>query len=806
MSKKFTAKAASVINGAADIASELGHTYIGSEHLLLSLCAENDSVAYKLLERRGAAFDGVKAAVCARIGTGERTHLTSADMTPRTKRILEAGGCMADRSERSYIGTEHILLSLLKETSSTAVSILDSMGISPKELEADAEALKEELSASRSGESRAVTLDGCPTLMKYGQDMTALARLGKLDPVIGREKETEQVIKILSRRTKNNPCLIGEPGVGKTAVVEGLAIAIAEHNVPEALVGRIIVNLDLPAMVAGAKYRGEFEERLKSALSELKKNPSVIVFIDEIHNLTGTGAAEGAVDAANIMKPALSRGEIRLIGATTVAEYKKHIEKDAALERRFGTVTVGEPTEEEAVTILTGLRDKYESHHKVKITDSAIRAAVTMSSRYIGDRRLPDKALDLLDEAAVSAGLKGFSEPAELKKATERLAAARIDKEEAISSQEYEKAATLRDRELTLAAECKMLREEWQNAREVIIPTVGEDDIAAVVTAITGIPRKDPKCEDRVRLSTLAETLKSEVIGQDNAAEELALAVIRGRMGICEPNRPTASFIFSGPTGVGKTELCKVLAKALFGTRDDLIRIDMSEFSERHSVSKLIGSPPGYVGYGEGGILTEKVRRKPYSVILLDEIEKAHTDVHHIMLQILDDGRLTDSEGRTVSFKNAVIVMTSNVGAELLLGGKRSAGFTDASRSDKKEGVMNALRESFSPEFLNRVDEIIVFDPLSKEDIRRICALMIADVSRRAEKLGIKFKLSSAAIDLIAEKGYDEKYGARPLRRTIRKYIEDPLSEILMRSEASEAGTVLYGEAENGTVVFRTEG
>jgi len=803
MTKKFTAKATSVINGASFAASELGHTYIGSEHLLMSMCAESDSVAAKLLERRGAAFDAVRAAVCARIGTGERTVLSSADMTPRTKRIIDASGDVAERSGQTYIGTEHILLSLLHETGCTAISILGSMGISAKELETDAASLREDIGGRQNHRSKAAAIEGCPTLMKYGHDLTAMARLGKLDPIIGREKETEKLIKILSRKNKNNPCLIGEPGVGKTAVVEGLAIAIAEQNVPETLAGKIILSLDLTSMVAGAKYRGEFEERMKSALDELKKNPSVIVFIDEIHNLTGTGAAEGAVDAANIMKPALARGEIKLIGATTISEYKKHIEKDAALERRFGVITVGEPTDSEAEAILFGLRDKYESHHKVKITDAAIKAAVAMSARYIGDRRLPDKALDLLDEAAVSAGLKGYSEPCELKNASEQLTMVRLDKEEAIRSQEYEKAASLRDREAALSENCRRLREEWQNARETIVPLVGEEDIAEAVTAATGIPRNDPECEERMRLSSLANTLKKEVIGQDEAANSLAKAIIRGRMGLCEPNRPTSSFIFLGPTGVGKTELCKVLANALFGSRDDLIRIDMSEFSESHSVSKLIGSPPGYVGYGEGGLLTEKVRRKPYSVVLLDEIEKAHTDIHHILLQILDDGRLTDSEGRVVNFKNTVIIMTSNIGAEMLTGTKKSAGFTEVAASDKKAAVMNSLSGSFSPEFLNRIDEIIIFEPLSVKDTAQICTIMLESVASRAQKLGVDFSLEEPAVNFIAEKGYDEKYGARPLRRTVRKYVEDPLSEILMNTEIPSEGLKLVGYLENDSVVFR---
>jgi len=805
MPKKFTAKATGALESAASLASKLGHTYIGSEHLLLSLSSEPDSVSAKLLERKGANFERIRTALCARIGTGEPTSLSAADMTPRTKRIIESSSDEAENTSQTYIGTEHLLLALIHESSSTAMLILESLDVNTNDLEADILSFRDEITRTTDTSSRKeASLSGCPTLQKYGRDLTAMARSGKLDPVIGRDDETERVIKILSRRTKNNPCLIGEPGVGKTAVVEGLASRIAERNVPEPLMGKLIVTLDLSAMVAGAKYRGEFEERMKAVLDELSKNPSVIVFIDEIHTLTGTGAAEGAVDAANIMKPALARGEIKLIGATTIEEYRKHIEKDAALERRFGTVNIKEPTEDQAIAILTGLRDKYESHHKVKITDDAIKAAVIMSSRYIGDRFLPDKALDLIDEAAANAVLKSFAEPEELKLSGDKLAVVRADKEEAIRAQEFEKAASLRDRESELKTECERLRKEWKNARESIVPSVGEADIAEAVSVATGIPRKDPELDERERLSGLAEKLKSRIVGQDAAADALASAICRGRMGLSEPDRPVGSFIFLGPTGVGKTELCKVLAEALFGDKNDMIRIDMSELAEKHSVSKLIGSPPGYIGYGEGGILTEKVRRKPYCVVLFDEIEKAHPDVTGILLQILEDGQLTDSEGRRVNFKNTVVIMTSNIGAAQLTDHRVPLGFYSDSSNSQRNEVMEALKESFRPEFINRIDEIIIFSPLKKEDLVKICRLMLNEMASRLSANGIGISFDDKAAEFIADKGYDEKYGARPLRRAIRTLLEDPLSKAMLDGKIIRGDRINVYCSDN-KLIFQTE-
>ena len=803
MSKKFTSKASAVLSEASKIASSLGHTYVGSEHLLLALCASDDSVAAKLLERRGASFDSVKNELCARVGTGEHTYLTENDITPRTKHIIDACHAKAELMSQTYVGTEHILLALLSEPGCTAVSLLEALKTGAKELEDDILSFREDLYGNprRQAEQASVLAD-CPTLQKYGKDLTAIAREGKLDPVIGRERETERVIKILSRRTKNNPCLIGEPGVGKTAVVEGLAARIAENKVPQSLADKYIVMLDLSSMVAGAKYRGEFEERMKSTIDELTKHPSIIVFIDEIHTLTGIGAAEGAVDAANILKPALARGEIKLIGATTTAEYRRHIEKDAALDRRFGPVYVNEPTMEEAISILSGLRDKYEAHHKVKITDEAIRAAVSLSTRYIGEKHLPDKALDLLDEAAVSVAMRSYADPPELTNIREKLYSVRREKEEAICSQDFEKAAALRDAETSLKSDYEQLTASLNSSDGSSVSCVKEDDIAKALSLAAGIPENSPHSDDREQLISLAATLKQHIIGQDHAADALARTIQRSGVGLGDADRPIGSFIFLGPTGVGKTELCKVLAQALFGNRNEMLRIDMSELSESHSVSKLIGSPPGYVGYGESGILTEHVRRKPYSVVLLDEIEKAHPDVFHILLQILDDGRLTDSEGRVVSFRNTVIIMTSNIGAEKLTDNRIKPGFSHSPEDNTKDAVISSLRESFRPEFINRIDEIIVFNPLGKKELISICSIMLENVNAKLEKLGISIVFKPEVAEYIVDKSYDRLYGARPLRRAIRELIENPMTDSILRHGTVKDGDTVFCSVKDMNIAF----
>ncbi len=691
MSNKFTAKATNVLNKSLYLASELGHTYIGSEHLLLALTSETDSVAAKLLDSRGVIFENVKAAITERIGVGERTSLTPNDLTPRTKHIIETSAYKAMRFGGTYIGTEHLLLSLCAEPDCAASVILTSLGASAKDISSDIASFFGELNDndSKSGKIRNdAVLRDTPTLSQHGRDLTALAREGRLDPIIGRSSETERVIQILSRRTKNNPCLIGEPGVGKTAVVEGLAKRIADGTVPAPLSNKLIISLDLASMVAGAKYRGEFEERMKAVIKEVEKNPSVILFIDEIHTLIGAGAAEGAVDAANILKPALARGEIQLIGATTISEYRKYIEKDAALERRFASVTVGEPTPDEAVQILLGLRDRYESHHKVKITDEAIHAAVSLSVRYIGDRYLPDKAIDLIDEAASRARIASYTSPIELKVAEEEIKSLQADKEEAIKAQNFEKAAAIRDKEKALIEDCNKKKAKWQASVSNTELSIGENDIADIVGTWTGIPIRHLAEKESECLSHLGDILKSRIIGQDAAADAVARAIQRGRIGLKDPNRPIGSFIFLGPTGVGKTELCRVLSDVMFGDKNAMIRIDMSEFIDKHSSSKLIGSPPGYVGYSEGGQLTEKIRRKPYSVVLFDEIEKAHPDVWGLLLQILEDGILTDSQGRRVDFKNSIIIMTSNVGASNLVERKKSLGFVYDTEIDAHAAVM----------------------------------------------------------------------------------------------------------------------
>ncbi len=807
MTNRFTQKAQNTLNNALRFAKSLGHTYIGSEHLLLALATENDSVAAKLLQKYGATPDKIEERIKELTGVGSESQVSPADMTPRTKKIIEGSAMEATRGGQSYIGTEHLLLSLLGERDAVALRILEKLGITPDDLHREIVTL---LGSAPSPEGKSTPahssegLKSAPTLSSFGKDLTAAARAGKIDPVIGRDKETERLVQILSRRTKNNPCLIGEPGVGKTAVVEGLAQRIAGGNVPESLKDRIIFTLDIGSMIAGAKYRGEFEERLKNVMAEVAKSPQIILFIDEIHTIVGAGAAEGAVDAANIIKPALSRGEMQVIGATTINEYRKHIEKDAALERRFQPVTVGEPTPQEAILILQGLRDKYEAHHKLKISNEAINAAVNLSVRYIGDRYLPDKAIDLIDEAASRTALSARTSPPDLKSTEARLAALAAEKEEAISAQNFEKAAALRDEEKTLRAAYDDAMKNWREGVEDKTLVLGESEIADVVTQWTGIPVSRLLEEEGERLLKLEELLNARVIGQSAAVYAVAKAIRRGRMGLKDPKRPIGSFIFLGPTGVGKTELTKALAGLLFGDESAMIRLDMSEYMEKHSVSKLIGSPPGYVGFEEGGQLTEKIRRKPYSVVLFDEIEKAHPDVFNILLQVLEDGILTDSQGRRVDFKNTVLILTSNVGAAAMTAPVRAAlGFAsaggDETSTDKK--VLDALKATFRPEFLNRIDDIIIFNKLSEENIKQIASLMLKELGARIANIGIEIEFSDDLVALMAKEGFDTLYGARPLRRAIVRMVEDAFSTEMLEGKI-KAGDRVLAKAKNGKVIF----
>ena len=724
------------------------------------------------------------------IGKGESIQEEPAGFTPRTKRVVEIGFLEAKRRGQNFIGTEHILLGILREGENVAVRVLLNLGIDPQKLLSDISKLLDDDTMGSGGSSKATNpkYSATPILNQFGRDLTEMAREGKVDPVIGRDEEIERVIQILSRRTKNNPCLIGEPGVGKTAIAEGLAQKIVESNIPEILKDKRVVTLDLSSMVAGAKYRGEFEDRLKKALEEIRKAGNVILFIDEMHTIIGAGAAEGAIDASNILKPLLARGEIQVIGATTLNEYRKHVEKDSALERRFQPITVGEPSEEEAVKILKGLRDKYEAHHRVKITDDAIVAAVKLSVRYITDRFLPDKAIDLIDEAASKVRLKSFTAPPDLKDLEDRIARLKKEKEDAIMSQEFEKAAKFRDEEQELKTELNQAKENWTHSNQIKDQAVTEEEIASIVSGWTGIPVRKIAEEDAEKLIKLEGVLHQRVIGQEEAVKAISKAIRRGRVGIKDPKRPIGSFIFLGPTGVGKTELCKTLAEALFGNENALIRVDMSEYMEKHSVSKLIGSPPGYVGYEEGGQLTEKIRRKPYSVLLFDEIEKAHMDVFNILLQILEDGRLTDSQGRVINFKNTVIIMTSNVGARLITEPKKLGFASDSLQKattykDMKNNVMGELKKTFKPEFLNRVDEVIVFHPLDKEHIKQIVELMLNTLNERLKQNNISIEVSDEAKGLLASKGFDEVYGARPLRRAIQNMLEDKLAEDILENK-----------------------
>ena len=799
MTVGFTKRARGALNRALDLASDMGHAAVGSEHLLLGLAGERDGIAARVLEERGVTFEKIKRLIGEAQGIGTPTALTPADITPRVKRIIEASASIAVGMGHGYIGTEHLLLAVTEEGECGANRLIREAGAAPEDVK---RGILSCFGVGESGESRKKKSDDGlgEALGLYGRNLCRAAREGRLDPIIGREAETARLIQILMRRTKNNPCLIGEPGVGKTAVVEGLAQRIADGQVPEPLENRIIVTLDLSAMVAGAKYRGEFEERMKNVLAEARKNPAVILFIDELHVIVGAGGAEGAVDAANIMKPALARGEIQLIGATTVDEYRRRIEKDAALERRFQSVLVSEPTPEESEKILFGLRDKYEAHHKLKITDAAVRAAVSLSVRYIGDRFLPDKAIDLIDEAASKERTAGFSASPDVRELEKSLKTVGAEKEEAILGEDYEGAARLRDEEKRITDRLAARRSD--SALRPRTAEVTADDVAQIVTEWTRIPVKQLAEEESERLLHLGELLKERIIGQDEAADSVARAIRRGRVGVRDPRRPIGSFLFLGPTGVGKTELSKVLAEVLFGDAGAMIRVDMSEYMERHSVSKLIGSPPGYVGYGEGGQLTEKVRRRPYSVVLFDEIEKAHPDVFHVLLQILEDGCLTDSEGRRADFKNTVLIMTSNVGAEQIAEPKRM-GFLDDEGADRENEKMrvrvkDALKRVFRPEFLNRIDETIIFNKLSGADIEKIAGLMLGEVKKRIEALGIDVSFDSEVVAALAREGFDPVCGARPLRRVIVRRVEDSFSEALLTGEVKPGERVRAVLAEEG--------
>jgi ATP-dependent Clp protease ATP-binding subunit ClpC len=795
---KYTPKAEQALALAKECAAGLGHSYIGTEHILYGLLKEGTGVAANVLQSSGINEQRLVQGILEIVGRGEGSS-GNVQYTPRTKRVLELSYAEARRMGQNFIGTEHILLAIMREGESVAVRLLVELGMDIHKLyENILMMLGEDTPAGMAAaKPKAVDTD-TPTLNQFGRDLTALVMEGKVDPVIGRDKEIERVMQILSRRTKNNPCLIGEPGVGKTAISEGLAQKIVEGSVPETLKGKRVVTLDLSSMVAGAKYRGEFEERLKKSIEEIRNAGNVILFIDEMHTIVGAGAAEGAIDAANILKPLLARGEIQMIGATTLDEYRKHIEKDAALERRFQPITVGEPTVEEAIEILRGIRDKYEAHHSVKITDKALEAAVKLSARYITDRYLPDKAIDLIDEASSKVRLATYTAPPDLKEIEEKIDKLRMMKEDAIVNQAFEKAAQLRDEEGRLKEELTLRKDAWKVQNQSHTQMVTEEEIAGIIGSWTGIPVHRLAQEEGERLKNLEGVLHQRVIGQKEAVSAVSRAIRRGRMGLKDPKRPLGSFIFLGPTGVGKTELCKALAEALFADEKHMIRIDMSEYMEKHSVSRMVGSPPGYVGYDEGGQLTEKVRRKPYSVLLFDEIEKAHPDVFNMLLQILDEGRLTDASGRVVDFRNTVVIMTSNVGAREIVEPKR-LGFGTTPDADKevqrdyddmKKSVMGELKRIFRPEFLNRIDELIVFHPLQPVEIRQIAELMIGEVAKRLKANDIHLTASSEVLDFLAEKGYDKVYGARPLRRTIQEKIEDKLAEAMLDGIVKEGDSV----------------
>ncbi len=831
---KFTPRAEESLRLAQEAAQDLGHGYVGCEHLLLGLLREEEGIAHRVLSEYGLTDEMITGILQRSVGQGTSGDAPSQGLTPRAKSVIELAVGESHRMGAGYIGTEHLLMGLLREGSNMAVRILRTVGVDPRKMYASvqqklSESTPHTVTSGAAAPNKESKKSG-KTLEEFTRDLTEAARQGKLDPVIGRDKEIQRVIQILSRRTKNNPVLIGEPGVGKTAIAEGLAQRIASADVPEELLNKKLLSLDLSGMVAGTKYRGEFEERIKNTLDEVKKDGNVILFIDELHTIVGAGSAEGAVDAANIIKPALGRGEIRVIGATTLNEYRKYIEKDAALERRFQPVTVGEPSAEDTVAILKGLRDKYEAHHKLTITDEALDAAVSLSRRYINDRFLPDKAIDLMDEAASQVRMKAESASPDLKSLEEKIAALRREKSEAIAAQDYEKAAQLRDIEKNYTDQVEIERDNWRKKLSQNRGTVTAEDIANVVAGWTGIPVTRLTEDESMRLLKLEETLHQRVVGQDEAVAAVAKAIRRGRVGLKDPKRPIGSFLFLGPTGVGKTELCKTLAEAMFGDENAMIRIDMSEYMERHTVSRLVGSPPGYVGHEEGGQLTEKVRRKPYSVVLFDEIEKAHEDVWNILLQILEDGIVTDSQGRRVDFKNTVIVMTSNVGAKNITAAENAPLGFDGSEKEKeadeaarfariREAVMAELKRTFKPEFLNRIDETIVFRQLTEADIVKIAHRMLSVTGKRMAQQGITLESDEDAVVALAKDGFDAEYGARPLRRSIQNTVEDAVAEQMLEGTLKSGDTakvtlrdgkvvvekVPAAEAEAETIVEATQ-
>ncbi len=802
---RFTERAQQVLVLAQEEAKRLNHNFIGTEHILLGLVREGSGIAARALQNLGVELSRVRSEVEKIIGKGEKIQVQGISYTPRAKKVIELAIEEGQNLGHNYVGTEHLLLGLLREGEGIAAQVLANLGI-------DLKKARREVIQLLGGEVQLGGVQGknvpqTPTVDAFGRDLTKMAREGKLDPVIGRDTEIQRVVQILSRRTKNNPCLIGEPGVGKTAIAEGLAQRIAEGRAPDILRDKRVVTLELAAVVAGTKYRGEFEERLRKLMLELQQAGNVIIFIDELHTIIGAGAAEGAIDASNILKPALSKGELQAIGATTLDEYRKYIERDPALERRFQPIMVGEPSKEESLEILKGLRDRYEAHHRVKITDEALEAAVNLADRYIQDRFLPDKAIDLIDEAASRVRLRNYTAPPDLKEMEEKLEGIRQEKEAAVRGQEFEKAAQLRDKEQQFRVKVNELKKEWEKKKVVSDQTVvTEEDIAHIVSSWTGVPVNKLAEEESARLLRMEDILHERVIGQHEAVQAVARAIRRGRAGLKDPKRPIGSFIFLGPTGVGKTELARSLAEAMFEDEESIIRLDMSEYMEKHTTARLIGAPPGYVGYDEGGQLTEKVRRKPYSVILLDEIEKAHPDIFNVLLQILEDGRLTDGKGRTVNFRNTVVIMTSNVGANYIKK-QPSVGFrpADAEKSyeSMKNRLLDELKRTFRPEFLNRVDDLIVFKSLSEEDISQIVDLMLDDLAQRIKEYGLQIEVSPEAKHLLAREGYDPTYGARPLRRVIQKRLEDGISEEMLKGYFTAGDTIIVDkEKDEEKLVF----
>lgn len=807
----FTEKANKSLNAVVKAAEDLGHTYIGSEHILLGLLSDTSTVAGAVLAAHNITYADIEDELKRSIGVGVPTELQPDDFTPRSKNILETSVAFARQMGQQLVGTEHVLLAIAREGSCSATLLLSRAGVSMQDIVNDVSKALMGGTANAGTDNKDGGKENESMLSQFGRDLTKLAKDGKIDPVIGRQKEIERVIQILSRRTKNNPCLIGEPGVGKTAIAEGLALKIVSGEVPELLKDKKIYSLDLTGMVAGTKYRGDFEERIKKVIDEVKNAKDVILFIDEVHTLIGAGSAEGAADAANILKPSLARGELQIIGATTIEEYRKHIEKDAALERRFQPVMVDEPSQEEAIEILKGIKDKYEAHHKVKITDEAIESAVKLSTRYIGDRYLPDKAIDLIDEAASRVRLRSYTAPSDLKELEDKKKSVEAEKLSAVNAQEFERAAALRDEERKLDKEIKDKKENWHDMAGKSHDEVTPADIADIVSSWTGVPVTQLSTEESDRLLHMEDELHRRIVGQDEAVEAVSRAIRRGRVGLKDPKKPIGSFIFLGPTGVGKTELCKALAAAMFGDENAMIRLDMSEYMEKHTVSRLIGSPPGYVGYDEGGQLTEKVRRKPYSVVLFDEIEKAHPDVFNMLLQILDDGVLTDGQGRRVDFKNCIIIMTSNVGAKLISQKQKAFGFAagakelEQNEKEIKDAVMGELRNTFRPEFLNRVDDIIVFQRLTKENIKEIASRLLAVLQKRVEDMGIEVTFSDEAVSKIADAGFDDVYGARPLKRAIQSRIEDALSEEMLKGNVKKGGKYICNVKDDKFVFDKAE-